>query len=287
MSLRVWLPLLGNTDNQGMSEKIFTVSNSTYITVNNAGKLGKCYNFNSSAINNGIYSPDSGFMNKYINNHSFSLCAWINIASTITNTPIMCLSYGLRLIAGNTSNARLNLYNSTLGHVNCMSSVALNDGKWHHFAGTYDVTTNKMAVYVDGVNTGTAIYPSGTYSSSWANGLFIGRDPNSSSVSDAVLFKGKMNDIRIYDHALSVKEVKEISKGLVCHYTLGDRYLEGTTNLCTTSDCLSSTCYNGATGKYGYGTNTDIYKTIGIFNGKFCTKVYMGTSGQIRPGSNI
>lgn len=220
MSLQLWLPLLGNTDNQGLSEYIFSVSNTSYITVDNAGKLGKCYNFNSSAINNGIYSPDNGFMNKYINNHSFSFCAWINIASTITNTPIICLSYGLRFIAGNTSNTRLNLYNSTLGHVNCMSSVALNDGKWHHFAGTYDVTTNKMAVYVDGVNTGNAIYPSGTYSSSWANGLFIGRDPNSSSVSDAVLFKGKMNDIRIYDHALSPKEIKEISKGLVCHYKL-------------------------------------------------------------------
>jgi hypothetical protein len=31
-----------------------------------------------------------------------------------------------------------------------------------------------------------------------------------------------MNDFRIYDHALSTKEVEEIAKGLVLHYKLDD-----------------------------------------------------------------
>lgn len=39
-----------------------------------------------------------------------------------------------------------------------------------------------------------------------------------------------------------------------------------------------ATCYNGATSKYGYGTNTDIYETFGTFQNRKCTKVYMGTN---------
>lgn len=42
-----------------------------------------------------------------------------------------------------------------------------------------------------------------------------------------------INDVRIYDHCLSPKEVKEISKGLVLHYPLNDAYLEETSNLFT------------------------------------------------------
>lgn len=70
-----------------------------------------------------------------------------------------------------------------------------------------------------------------------------------------------------------------MSKGLVLHYKL-DGKDETTTNLAASLDGWTTSCYNGATNKYGYGTNTDIYKTTGTFEGRECTKIYMGTAGN-------
>ena len=43
-------------------------------------------------------------------------------------------------------------------------------------------------------------------------------------------FNGLINDVRVYDHILSVKEIKEISKGLVLHYKLDSVYDTGVLN---------------------------------------------------------
>lgn len=223
MSLQLWLPLNGNVKNKGVfPTNNFSVTNTTCITVSDEGKIGKCYNFNSTVNNTGIFHADAGFMAKCINNHSFSLCIWIQ--TTATDTCALSLSYGLRIFVGDSSHTYVTLYN-TSRTVGCASSTAVNDGNWHHICATYNVDTNKIAIYIDGVVKNEVSYTSGyTYASSWTNGLFIGKDPNNSTVSDHYLFKGKLNDVRVYDHALSVAEIKEIAKGLVVHYKLDDFY---------------------------------------------------------------
>lgn len=229
MGLQVWLPLNGDLRQQGLSNWAFNNTATSMITVNTSGKIGSCYNFNSTATNTGIYSGDNGFMSTYINNRSWSLCAWVQ--TTATDTCVMSLSYGLRMFAG--TSPYITLYNSSRT-INCYSSVSTTNGAWHHLAATYNTTNNEIKFYVDGVNTGNNTYTSGyTYASSWVNGLFIGKDPNNSTVSDHYLFKGKMNDIRIYDHTLSPREVKELARGLRVHYKLND--------LCSLSSTIDPT----------------------------------------------
>lgn len=221
MSLQIWLPLDGDTKNKGLfpfpSE--FAVNNTSCVTVDDNGKIGKCYNFDSDvASEQGIWRTDSGFMDACINKHSFSLCAWIK--TTATDTCVMSLSYGLRLIAGQNGYTYISLYNSS-GTVNCGANVGVNDGNWHHLCGVYNKDTNIISIYVDGLVRGTKSYTSGAiYSSNWANGLFIGRDCNNTTLNDHFHYRGKMNDVRVYDHALSVAEIKEIAKGLCVHYKL-------------------------------------------------------------------
>ena len=220
MSLQIWLPLTGHTRNMGVwnSTSEFYPSNANFITVDNSGKLGQCYAFNSTATNNGIYHADGNYMADHINNKSFSICAWIQ--TTATDTCVISLSYGLRLFVGDASHTYIVLYNSSRT-INCAANMAVNDGKWHHVCGIYNVDTNKIQFYVDGVKKNEVSYTSGyTYTSSWNNGLFVGRDPNNSTVNDHYLYKGKMNDVRVYDHALSPIEVTGIAKGLCVHYKL-------------------------------------------------------------------
>lgn len=135
-----------------------------------------------------------------------------------------------------------------------------------------------MKVYKDGIldsTNSTATLP--TYSD--GNGFGLGCIHYTGG--NIFPFYGSLNDFRIYDHCLSAKEVKEISKGLCLHYQLNSSYIEDTVNINSyIEQGISDTCFNNITQKYGYGTNTDMYKTIGDFQGRKCTKVYMGTADQ-------
>lgn len=274
MALQVWLPLNGDLKNRGLAD--ITVTNNGAVVDNN-GKIGKCYRFTKTAHK---YYNFKDITSTVTNNHSFSICGWINTDSP--DGAICSLSYGVRLhprtFAIMSSNKSFYLYNP----VNCW------DSKWHHIAGTYNIVNGVAKFYVDGVCTATDVYEN--YSSSWSNGSYIGVDINNSS-ADSCCFNGLLNDLRIYDHCLSAKEVKEISKGLVLHYKLDDEYVESTANLGNTSIDYHNMTYGTvyAASSWGGDAGTCTFYPNGGYNNypyKVYHKTATGTGGIFKKTAN-
>ena len=211
MSLVVWLPLNGNLENQGLSN--VTVTNNR-ATVDNNGKIGKCYSFGSSKRIT-VSQPAN------LSTTAASLSCWVNLSAWGSSyDSLVNLSTGtgwsdtrLAFVRNNTANrigfcvANGSTYNFTV----MTSDLPLNT--WTHLTGTFDGSTIK--IYVNGVlnNSAATTFNSLVYGSavlnlgSWSNG-------NNYPIT------GKLNDVRVYSHCLAAKEVKELSKGLVLHYRL-------------------------------------------------------------------
>lgn len=269
--LQVWLPLNGNIKNQGLSNYTIDAVRGS-IVYNDSGKIGKCFyahGVNTLRINNII--PD------FYNYSSYSLCAWFYIeAQNTTHSGSAVISAGnwnaqvLNLALGNWSTDHYTTLR--ISGTSWSRNYAYNffANQWYHVVVSSDGTSTKA--YVNGVlinDTAPGFLPT----SIEGNDIYIG----GASYYSGMQFFGRINDVRIYDHALSEKEVQEIAKGLVVHYKLDDKYAESTVILSST---ISDTAYNASNGKYGYNTTSNLIKTSGIFQGKQCIKVSTREDGQ-------
>ena len=278
MSLQIWLPLDGTLENKGLYPAVFGNNNAT---VDTAGKIGSCYSFSATSGTGINYSPGTTafttFMETFIDNHSFSLCGWFNVASSVTTaTPLVYITYGIGFWVG--ASTSFNMNNSTRNRT-IDAGVATNDGKWHHYAATYDYGTNMMYIYVDGVLKNSQIYnDSATFVHTWVNNFYIGRNPNNSTANSAYFYQGKVNDLRFYDHCLSAKEVHEIAQGLILHLPLRDPYVESTTNLLgTKSDNFSGWSSYGFGGKGVKSIPADVSPAI---TGQVCRVTSNGNNSN-------
>jgi hypothetical protein len=95
---------------------------------------------------------------------------------------------------------------------------------------------NVLSFYINGELKGAKTVTRSALNSSSQN-IVVGLNRansyhNASNIAQQrICLKEYFNDVRIYDHALSPKEVEELSKGLVLHYKLDDMSCEVTTNL--------------------------------------------------------
>lgn len=214
MSLQVWLPLNGTLNNQGLSPIGVTNNGATTTT---GGKFGQCYQFNGTS--NYLNITDYTFSGL----QAFSIAFWC-CSTSATLQPIFQIKSGtsvaFQFSAADTFNFRDSKH-ANLTNVTFTPPVA---GVWTHYIFIYQA--GNWLIYKDGIKDGNGF--SATQSATFYPGSTTFYICRRNITSGNTYYDGKINDFRVYDHALSLKEIEELSKGLALHYKLDSNIAIGT-----------------------------------------------------------
>ena len=207
MGLALHLPLTGDIHNQGLSDvKIYGAPTSWQ-----EGKIGKCAKFNGDYK---IIYTETTHEFDYTDNFSWA-CWVLPIYSGTSMQYIFSVgradydSYGARLASATQINIR---YGNAEWGIPCEAS------KWVHIA--FVKQDGKIKTYKNGSVYGSVTYGGVTPTYTDSVGLTLGCFRfNAVSLYPSFC---SVNDFRLYDTPLTDRQVKEISKGLICHYPLGE-----------------------------------------------------------------
>lgn len=216
MGLQVWMPMIGNINNQGLSNLSNLSGNYVQGT---CSTFGKCLNVPNS-------SPISFTADGLVNAKKFSVCFW-TLADNSTKADWNQMlqlgdkktdgSYGsnFRFESCTTYPRACSFHNNDIYAITGGSRIlGSSNGTWYHVCVTYD----------------------GTELKSYTNGNLIGTDVGNGGyltgyvqIGSANYF-GLMNDLRIYDEVISQKQIRGIYNLQIIHYPLNNIYEVGITN---------------------------------------------------------
>lgn len=278
MSLQVWLPLNGDLHNQGLSNYDISIMRGSAV-FNQNGKIGQCF------YANGVNTIQIKNIISDIYNYSgYSLCAWFYIEAQNTSHS------GSGIIsAGDWNNQILNLALSRWSSDH-YTQLQVSGPRWNK---TYNFNFNKNTWYhavvcSDGIK--TYAYVNGELIGDTLPGFLptsiVGNDVaiGGATYYNGMQFFGKINDVRIYDHCLSAKEVEEISKGLILHYKL-DNDGFGNENYWGNGKPLRDNSLSGEL-KTVYGTSPHAYASEPSFiPNEYIETKFLSTRTQVDNGT--
>lgn len=263
MGLQIWIPLTGTLDNYGLMDVNVTSRSLEYSTsggkINKqaASFIGDCKQYVSI-----IDAP------KYQDN--FSWACWFKLDKYNESTWSFIMSqgreygladYGFNIAVNNTTYPTLYIHAGKYGDSNTVinSGVTILLNTWYHVVTT--VKNGNISIYLNGslvkqqslVGTKEIGYVSAT------GGLVIGKMSHLyTSETSHFPTNGLITDVRVYDHTLSKKEIKELSLGKVMHLPMNDIYNWKVSNIYTGTQSSTSWC------KLTYNFKTDIFKDYGF-----------------------
>ena len=202
------------------------------------GKIGDALSLDG--VDDYVSVPDSASLNVGVG--SFSTAAWVKLSSTASGRVVN------KFNAGTSAGWLFDVNNTTTGtnspgfvrfrirdgtaNFDYATNGSLGTGSWKHVVATVNRTTNELKLFVDGVQVGaTQSISSVTGSLSTATALGIGTIPSTLGS----YFPGSLDDLRVYNRALSASEVStlaaqgSVASGLVGYWTFDTADISGTT----------------------------------------------------------
>jgi hypothetical protein len=196
----------GNAKDQTPNGNNGTVTGADPTATDRKGQASKAYSFNGSS--HYISITDSDALD--FGTGDFTISAWVNpttLSGRITNKrdETGAQDQGATFSINSSGFASLATEEQGAGSTAVNGTIAVNDGNWHHVVGVRSGTT--LSAYVDGAFDNSA---TGTVRNvSTSTSLLIGAGAKGSTPTDTY-FGGGIDDLRMYDRALSAAEVLEL-----------------------------------------------------------------------------
>ena len=276
MSLIAWYPLNGDTKDYS-GNNLHLTNNEATVDVN--GKIGSCYLTNQS--NKQYLNVTSSIITDALSNgNDFTVCFWQKVDS--------CQYAVMNISCGNTS-ATNRMLHIGMRSANVVSmgfygddlngTFSFSPDKWYHITAVYEKGYQK--IYVNGklINSRKS-----------TNYLIVNGRFNIGSYSNTTT-TAFYNDVRIYNEALSAKQIKEIAQAKIYHYSLNEN-IQPIKNLCKQypirQNITNNSTYTGTTfgkdeiGEYFIKQSTSYtWDGVGIRNIPIKTGVYYTVSFEI------
>ncbi|MBN1972161.1 MAG: LamG domain-containing protein, partial [Sedimentisphaerales bacterium] len=161
---------------------------------------------------------DCGNPDKFAITSNMTVMCWakVNLWLSAGYDPLVTKgSATWRLQRWSTTNTMVWGVNGVGGVAYVVGNIPVNDGEWHHFAGVYDHAN--LILYVDG-NVDNTFAATGTPSTTPSTNLWIGGN----SGNTVRFWDGWIDDVRIYDTALSAAEIHDSMMDLTSRGTAGN-----------------------------------------------------------------
>lgn len=242
MSLLTWFPLQGDLTNKGLLADIITPT-FTNITYSNSGILGQCLERGSLHI--------TAEQAKSLFHKTISIAFWIFPIEGSGSTAI----FGNNITMTPPNNRKFTLFqypdyktlhwswqDNDSSSTYAGGTTALLENQWNHVVVTQDEINNKVCIYVNGEKKAT-----NTPNPSIKNRT-ITFENATTLLHDSAL--NKLCDLRIYNHALEPREVKELAKGLLVHYAFND--IACLANVFDAKSYITSYLHNCTVASYGH-----------------------------------